>query len=277
MGHDDLEILPVWLKGGKVEFQVQIFFVLDHVYCCGDKAGNLGRNGCDGGAGRLQVENSDQNNIQNDVGHRRDDNKPHGRFGFTQAAKDTAHRIVAEDKRHTDASDDHICGCLPKGLLRTVQQGQDLMIKHQRSHSKNQRDQQHTGDGGTDGAAHLFLVFGPGALGDVNLSGCSKSGGDGGQHIADLSAGGNTNGAYVSHELTDDDQIHQRIQLLDQICENDRNGKDQQASQDTALRQIDSDPALFCVCTHRLCSPLSSQNKMIHIDGNLLVQIMTIL
>ena len=204
-----------------------------------DEGHRLGQDrgqGCTRGG---HAEGSHKDQVQDHVQQGGDGDEEEGPGGISHAPQDGGNGIVPVDEEHARTADGAVGHGLREGLRRRIHQRGELPGKQNADGGDDQAQSQNEGEEiADDPGQRLPPVALADVLGDDDLPGLSEAHGDEGQKVHEVCADGHGGQTGAAHELPDNDHVHDVVEELEEIRQNEGDGKTDQLAGYAADRQI---------------------------------------
>ena len=182
-------------------------------------ADGLGQNGGQGCTLHPHAEYKDEQRVQQDIQHRPDEYRAHGRHGLSLGADKG---VQAQGKLYKDRPqqiDGQIVGGIADGVRRCAEGQQQWPLKYRKAHSQNQGHGHQHGHGAAQNGLCPLPVPRPQADGCQRGAPHARKGGKGGDQGEDGKGHPHTGEGRFSHHgnVADIDPVHDVIQHVDKL------------------------------------------------------------
>ncbi len=222
------KLRPVDDKIARSQIEAKAGTVAAQVDQRGQETDGLCNDGGQSGTEGLPAKADHKDQIQNDIQNGSNSDEQEGPLGVTQSTHNGADDVVAVNENQAEHAGSRVSHSLIPGFRGRVHNAQDLTAEDQADGRHADGTQDEEGGHGADKAGELVPQTGADVHGDDDLAGIGEAHGQEGQQSQYVAAHGDAGQAGGAHHLTHHDHVHQIVDSLQQVGQEQRDGKHDQ-------------------------------------------------
>ena len=207
----------------------------------------------DAGSGHAPLQHQDAEEVEYDVEHRREEQEPEGRPAVTQSPDDAGQQVVEEGARNANEGNQQVGIGPGEDVVGSPHDPQDIAAQQARNQSNGHRHHRREFQADEDQTPHGHIVSGAELLGYGDAESAAATVAEAQDQEDDRSAGSDRGQGIDSQEAAHDHGIDQRVGLLQQVAQQQRQGEVQNQRQRTPRREF------LCRSRHNIRSSITAQ------------------
>ena len=216
----------------------QEFVASAHIKQTADTRKRLADNGCQSRAGRSHGDNHHQQQVQNNIAHRRNDQKYQRRPAVAHRPENARKQVIVHHAGNAPKDDDDIEVGVVENILRRLHNLQNGRGKYHADGGNRQGKQCGKLNTHRHRVAQFPLLFAAVQLGDDDGEARRQTKGRAQDKKADGAGTAHGRHGLLPHEAAHNDGIHHAVELLKQIADENGHAQGKQQPDGSALCQI---------------------------------------
>ena len=165
------------------------------------------------------MKDTDEENVEHDVGDTGDGNEVHRALRVPQASEDARNDVVGYDERDANETDIEIVLGSFDGFCGSFDEADDTLGASNKYHSEEEREHHEERDGVAYHGSRLSVVASTDGLPYNHCRSHRKTDDDDGEHVHHLRADADRRDAGNATVLADDEEVNHTIEYLHEIGE----------------------------------------------------------